>query len=447
MSFYFTPAVARDLHQHNDSLPGNDTWTMSTPVSLSLLLPTLGASLPPWPFQPAPQPAIFQNTRPPTPTPTASGGAPDDFSHTNSEDSVLISKDSSVVSQLNELEQRSRHLNTTCFKDVLLNATYKGTERGRFFHSMVYNIGYCKVPKVGSTFWTLLLTTLDNGVDFGKKLLEKKRSFLHAGRYSFSSSFTYLKSAKVPIILPTRDPYSRLYSAFIDKSYLPIIINTNYDVLSIRNKSLWATDVSFQEFLQWILNEAKAGKSLDRHWAPIYSICGSCEVNAQYIAKQETFANDIGVLLKKLNVSSEKYNFIMHTLEGKRIQSSLPGIVATILERSSGAEISRCMPWLEVTRRIWRSFQIQGFIREDRGYPQGTFESIRNSSDPSLVSDIILAEIFKYTLSSEERKIQRENAFRKAYDGVSKDVVDVIKDLYSVDFSIYGYSNIPPNER
>ncbi|KAH3689609.1 hypothetical protein DPMN_147751 [Dreissena polymorpha] len=29
----------------------------------------------------------------------------------------------------------------------------------------------------------------------------------------------------------------------------------------------------------------------------------------------------------------------MHTLEGKRIQSSLPGIVATILERSSGAEI------------------------------------------------------------------------------------------------------------
>ncbi|KAH3793301.1 hypothetical protein DPMN_146808 [Dreissena polymorpha] len=332
---------------------------MSTPVSLSLLLPTLGASLPPWPFQPQPQTAIFQNTRPPTPTPTASGGAPDDFSHTNSEDSVLISKNTSILSQLNDLERRSMHLNTTCFKDILLNATYKGTERGLFFHSKVYNIAYCKVPKVGSTFWTLLFTTLDNGVDFGKKLLEKKRSSIHAGRYTFSSSFTYVKSAKVPTILPTRDPYSRLYSAFIDKSYLPIRIHTNYAVLGIQNKSLCPTDVSFQDFLQLILNEAKAGKSLDQHWAPIYSICGSCEVNAQYIVKQETFTNDIGVVLQKLNVSTEKFNFIMHTLEGKRIQSSLPGIVATILERSSAAEISRCRPWLEVTRRIWRSFQIQ----------------------------------------------------------------------------------------
>ncbi|KAH3795457.1 hypothetical protein DPMN_149009 [Dreissena polymorpha] len=127
----------------------------------------------------------------------------------------------------------------------------------------------------------------------------------------------------------------------------------------MQNKSLCATDVSFQEFLQWILNEAKAGKSVDQHWAPIYSICGSCEVNAQYIVKQETFTNDIGAVLQKLNVSSEKYNFIMHTLKGKRIQSSLPGIVATILERSFAPETSRCMPWLEVTRRIWRSFQIQ----------------------------------------------------------------------------------------
>ncbi|KAH3794321.1 hypothetical protein DPMN_147852 [Dreissena polymorpha] len=277
---------------------------MSTPVPLSLQLPTLGASLPPWHFR-SPQPAIFQNQRPHTPCTTASGGSPGGFSHTNPEDIVLISKDSSMVSQLNELEQRSRHLNTTCFKDVLLNATYKRTERGRFFHSKVYNIGYCKVPKVGSTFWTLLLTTLDNGVDFGKKLLEKKRSSLHAGRYTFSSSFTYVKSAKVATILPTRDSYSRIYSAFIDKSYLPIRINTNYAVLSIQDKSLCATDVSFQEFLQWILNEAKAGKSLYVHWAPIYSICGSCKVNAQYIVKQETFANDIGVLLKKLNVSSD----------------------------------------------------------------------------------------------------------------------------------------------
>ncbi|KAH3793287.1 hypothetical protein DPMN_146794 [Dreissena polymorpha] len=156
------------------------------------------------------------------------------------------------------------------------------------------------------------------------------------------------------------------------------------------------------------------------------SICGSCEVNARYIIKQETFTNDIGVVLQTLNVSSDKYDFVMHTLDGKRIQLSLPGIVATILEWSSGDAVSRCMHWAEVTRRKWRSFQIQGYIRRDRGYLQGTFESIRNNSDPSLVSDIIFAEVFKYTLSSEERKIQRENALKNAYQGIDKDVVDAI---------------------
>ncbi|KAH3773077.1 hypothetical protein DPMN_174428 [Dreissena polymorpha] len=111
--------------------------------------------------------------------------------------------------------------------------------------------------------------------------------------------------------------------------------------LRCQNKSLCPTDVSVQDFLQWILNEAKAGKSLDVHWAPMYSIWGSCEVNARYFVLQETFTNDIGAVLQTLRVSSDKYDFIMHTLEGKRIQSSLPGIVATILERSSGAAVSR----------------------------------------------------------------------------------------------------------
>ncbi|XP_052212115.1 uncharacterized protein LOC127831161 [Dreissena polymorpha] len=355
--------------------------------------------------------------------------------------------DTSMVSQLQELERRSRHLSTSCFNNDLLNATTREKNARMFFHSKVYNVAYCKVPKVGSTFWTLLFTILDNGVNFGKKLLEENRDSIHRRQYTFFSSFEYVKSQQDPTILPARDPYSRLFSAFIDKIYLPVRLNYNYVILSIQNKSVCPTNVSFQDFLKWIVNETKAGKSLNQHWTPIYIICGSCEINAQYVVKQETFAKDIDVVLQRLNVSSEKYDFIMNTLEGTRIQSSLPGIVAQIFEGTSGSNVRRCMPWVEVTRRIWHSFQIQGYIREDRGYPQGTFDSIGDNLAPSLVSDLILAEIFKYPMSSEERQIQRENALKRAYEGVRKDVVDAIKDVYALDFSLYGYSNLPPNER
>ncbi|KAH3885992.1 carbohydrate sulfotransferase 12-like [Dreissena polymorpha] len=357
--------------------------------------------------------------------------------------------DTSMVSQLEELERRSRNLNTSCFNNDLLNATTIKSNAGIFFHSSVYNVAFCKVPKVGSTFWILLFAILDNGVEFGKKLLEKDKGSVHKeqGQYTFFSSFKYVKSKKIPTILPARDPYSRLFSAFIDKIYLPVRFNYLYAILSIQNKSVCPTDVSFQDFLQWIVKETKEGKTLDVHWTPIYSICGSCEVNAQYVVKQETFANDIDVVLQRLNVSSEKYDFIMNKLEGTRIQSSVTAIVSDIFRHSSGSNVRRCMPWVKVTRRIWRSFQIQGFIREDRRYPQGTFDSIGDNLTPSLVSDLILADIFKNSMSSEERQIQRENALKRAYEGVRKDVVDAIKDVYALDFSLYGYSNLPPNER
>ncbi|XP_052237478.1 carbohydrate sulfotransferase 12-like isoform X4 [Dreissena polymorpha] len=352
-----------------------------------------------------------------------------------------------MVSHLEELERRSRHLNTTCLNNDLLNATTREKKAKVLFLSKVYNVACCKVPKAGSTFWTIFFAVLDNGVEFGKKLLGENRGTIHKGQYTFFSSFKYVKSKKYPTILPARDPYSRLFSAFIDKIYLLVRFNYNYAILSIQNKSVCPTDVSFQDFLPWIVNETKEGKTLDRHWAPIYSICGSCEVNAQYVVKQETFAIDIDIVLQKLNVSSAKHNYIMQTLEGTRIQSSLPGIVAAIFDHSSGSNVRRCMPWVEVTRKIWRSFQIQGYIREDRRYPQGTFDSIGDNLTPSLVSDLILAEIFKFSMSSEERQIQRENALRRAYEGVRKDVVDAIKDVYALDFSLYGYSNLPPHER
>ncbi|XP_052237477.1 uncharacterized protein LOC127848856 isoform X3 [Dreissena polymorpha] len=342
--------------------------------------------------------------------------------------------DTSMVSHLEELERRSRHLNTTCLNNDLLNATTREKKAKVLFLSKVYNVACCKVPN-------------DNGVEFDKKLLGENRGTIHKGQYTIFSSFKYVKSKKYPTIIPARDPYYRLFSAFIDKIYLPVRLNYNYAILSIQNKTVCPTDVSFQDFLQWIVNQTKAGKTLDVHWAPIHSHCGSCELNAHYIVKLETFAIDIDIVLQKLNVSSAKYNYIMQTLEGKGTQSSLPGIVAAIFDHSSGSNVRRCMPWVEVTRKIWRSFQIQGYIREDRRYPQGTFDSIGDNLTPSLVSDLILAEIFKFSMSSEERQIQRENALRRAYEGVRKDVVDAIKDVYALDFSLYGYSNLPPHER
>lgn len=81
------------------------------------------------------------------------------------------------------------------------------------------NLNYCKVPKCGSTFWMQVFLTLEK-IKSVEDVFGSGRNKYHTIAMNKTSTWDHVSSNDV-IFHVTRNPYSRLYSVYIDKIYLP----------------------------------------------------------------------------------------------------------------------------------------------------------------------------------------------------------------------------------
>ena len=98
-----------------------------------------------------------------------------------------------------------------------------------------------------------------------------------------------------------------------------------------------------------------------------------------------------------------------------------------------------------IARRIWVSFQIQGYIKEYIPFPINTINSIEKAKDPKFLTDVILEIIRKNPMSPDDSELQRHRALVKAYDDLSQETLDKVKQLYRQDFILFDYSIEPPS--
>ena len=121
-----------------------------------------------------------------------------------------------------EQQRRIQKLHDACINTSLFeNQAYRGGKNLRYYYSSKYNLSYCKVPKVGCTFWTQAFAVLNKGAEVANNVFGIARKTVHrqlaSGRVNFDSDLR-MKSRSVLI---SRDPYTRLYSAFVDKILFP----------------------------------------------------------------------------------------------------------------------------------------------------------------------------------------------------------------------------------
>ena len=347
--------------------------------------------------------------------------------------------------------QRLQHLQHTCNDiEVFKNVAYKGKSHMIYYYSSGYNFSFCKVPKTGCSFWTRVFAILRKGSNASKKIFSFKRSAVHkllggADHINFESD----ARRNSRIVLVSRDPYSRLFSAFIDKMFLPLMYGTAVGIAkrqrTSQNRNVsCANDITFEEFLSDIVDRARLGKSLDRHWAPIVSLCNPCDVNPLSLVKQETFSADVVYVLKEVGIANDEFDVIYEALHDHRIDKTIPGIVATVTSRGKGG-VRSCMDRIEVARRIWVSFQIQGFIKEDIPFPTHIINSTEKAKNFKFLTNVILETIKKQSISPNDAKIQRRRALVRAFDDLSNDILDKVKQLYKQDFILFDYSFEPPS--
>ena len=230
--------------------------------------------------------------------------------------------------------------------------------------------------------------------------------------------------------------------------FLPLMYGTAVGIVQRqrtyqKRKSSCANDITFEEFLSDIVDSAGKGKSLDRHWTPTFSLCKPCDVNPLSIVKQETFSADVEYVLKEVRVTNDEFDVISEALHDHRIDATIPGIVATVTR--TGKFVENCMNRIEVARRIWVSFQIQGYIKEDIPFPTNTINSNEKAKNSDFLTNVILETIKKHPMLPNDAKLQRRRSLVRAFDGLSKDILDKVQQLYKQDFILFNYSFEPPS--
>ena len=115
-----------------------------------------------------------------------------------------------------------------------------------------------------------------------------------------------------------------------------------------KTKSLCANDITFEEFLNDIIESVRKRKRLNAHWVPIDNFCHPCDVNAFPIVKLETFTADVEYVLKEVGTADKEFEVIKDALHDHRLETSIPGLVKEVTH----VDVERCMDRIEVARRI-----------------------------------------------------------------------------------------------
>ena len=354
----------------------------------------------------------------------------------------------------NSLHQnRLKNLSIACDKprDYKQTWSYRHYNMASYF-SKKYDFAYCKVPKVGSTFWTVVFAVLEHGIEEGKQLLQASRRSVHFRKYAFNKKFANLRNTDKRTVVVSRDPYTRLFSAYVDKIFLPLNLATPGQPSShMRNSHRVSTvncssrDMTFQQFLDRIVQSSLRGGKLNPHWAPISSLCQPCTLNRLVHVKQETFSSDIQFTLKSVGVDANSYNFLVTAMQARRVEYTIPSIVTTVFSAFGKSQQGQhCMSRLELSTRIWTSFKIQGYLHKSLVLPTEPFTIKRIQVDADFFSDIILKAISQRPLTSAESKEQRHSYLCEAYKSVSPKTLTEVKRVFKRDFRMYGYSETLP---
>jgi len=216
----------------------------------------------------------------------------------------------------NVYERRQQVLSEGCrhFSDTVNKST-------RAWYEMYYDdqidYVYCLISKVSCTSWkaTLMMLTgklskfqrpeqLTVGIIHDHKnsdkyieRLEKVLPVFRNWRFTESRYFTFMF---------VREPLERLVSAYRDKlneddsyHHVNIAIVRQYRPQDY-SPLIKRYNVTFPEFVRFVLDQRATGQVLDRHWIPQYELCRVCQLRWDFIGHYETLREDADCVVSRL---------------------------------------------------------------------------------------------------------------------------------------------------
>ncbi|KAK7473854.1 hypothetical protein BaRGS_00034905 [Batillaria attramentaria] len=358
------------------------------------------------------------------------------------------------------ISKRRLHLLRTCSK---MNKTAHfrdnhtvNTERN-FFLDYSHHLVYCAVEKVGSSFWKRAFKILNNMAPNGS-LFDQSGLSVHANSneaITFENKpegwkrNTLNQSLK---FLFVRDPYAKLFSAYMDKIF--IFFGGRNGRRGLRRAGLVSSQrenqsegkctvsvPTFSEFVNAMMLRSTA-LAADGHFTPIEKHCLPCEIRYDVIGKMETFRRDTEYILGKVGHNLTLLSNDPLTFDTKSDLNIMTDILRRIMWSPAWQESEDCTRSVhfELLRRMWTVFKVRGILSANVTFPfsRGLMDTI---SEFHILQE--LQHAYRASGSREARLLQREAAMLEAFRTLSNSTMQALFEFVKPDCELFDYQCLP----
>ncbi|XP_070195056.1 carbohydrate sulfotransferase 10-like isoform X2 [Littorina saxatilis] len=266
---------------------------------------------------------------------------------------------------------------------------------------------------------------------------------------------------KAVMFLFAREPYSRIFAAYVSKLWVPNqefwraaggpIIGTVREDPPISDLAC-GHDVTFAELVRYVIVNAERGKRVHGIFTPVYQRCEVCHYNYDYIGHMETFSEDAAYILDTINVR------VPADFEGleDRDHAIVEDYVFQTYVTLAGDK-GKCVDKYRLLLRVWRALQIRGSIIFSMRFPlpwKETFKLKRYELEILLTdaiqksADVFAVQARKFDeserlsrrdLVTRSRVLQRKMALASAWSTVPMADRVKVRYLFDNEFKMFGY--------
>lgn len=359
-------------------------------------------------------------------------------------------KKSYVVFQISERFKARRNVLSTECDAAKEREAYKTCEETDVKQNLKVSkrskIVYCAIEKAGSTFWKRILYLIGENSNASNPTCINHTQADY-GNNSFSDMLDktweeiedIFKVSKT--IMFVRNPYSRLFSAWLDKFYSP---NVDYWNISGRiiakhqrgnYEDKCTSDITFPEFVNHTADAIiSTNQCVDRHFSPNYKHCNPCKLRFDYIGKYETMKDDTLFIIKALNLTNV---VTFSDFEDDAANDAITDAADWAFYQKD--KLTECGITFQCALfKVWQRLQSRGYISCKKSFPflQGKVEINQEEFEALLKSA-------HSETSLEEAFSNRRESLSQALASLPENVLKKVQTAFGKDFDIFGYERDP----
>ncbi len=220
--------------------------------------------------------------------------------------------------------QRKSHIRDTC-KSWIPRQNLTTAMLDKILVDDQHRILYCVIPKVGCTNWKKVFVQMSGKLNISRN--STKPLNVHDEKFMRNLGFHYLSDySKNEIVekiqtyykfMFVRNPLERLLSAYRDKftqynkytkffqyKYGRMIIG-RYRKNPNRLSVMRGHDVTFAEFVKYVIDLPARHESFNPHWVVYHKICHPCKISYNFIGKMENIDTDAAYVINRIQSQSK----------------------------------------------------------------------------------------------------------------------------------------------